>query len=29
MSTPTAPTMQALVLAAHNGALTSTWLPRP
>ncbi len=29
MSTSTAPTMQALVLAAHNGALTSTWLPRP
>ena len=29
MSTPTAPTMQALVLAAPNGALTSTWLPRP
>ena len=29
MSTPTAPTMQALVLAAPHGALTPTWLPRP
>lgn len=29
MSTSTAPTMQALVLAAPNGALTPTWLPRP
>ena len=29
MSTPTAPNMQALVLAAPNGALTPTWLPRP
>ena len=23
------PTMQALVLASHHGALTPTWLPRP
>ena len=29
MSTSTAPTMQALVLAAPNGALTPPWLPRP
>ena len=29
MSTPTAPTMQALVLAAPHGALIPTWLPRP
>ena len=29
MSTSTAPNMQALVLAAPHGALTSTWLPRP
>lgn len=29
MSTSPTPTMQALVLASHHGALTPTWLPRP
>ena len=29
MSTSPTPTMPALVLASHHGALTPTWLPRP
>ena len=29
MSTSPVPTMQALVLASPDGALTPTWLPRP